>query len=543
MSARMSGKQLRRRIQRLCSTDPQFARARPNDEVTVATRGPGLRLAQIAAIVMEEYANRPALGQRAVQFVDDPVTGRTVAELLPRFETTTYRELWDRAGAAAAALANKPVRPGDRVCLLGFNGVDYTVIDLALIHLGAVSVPLPPSTRAAQQRRIVAETKPSVIASSVDYLAEAVDLALTVHTPTRLVVFDYHPEVDDEREAFAAAKSQLADARSIMILEPLADLLVRGRRLSVALPVIPDEKNPLKLVIYTSDSTGDPKGAMYPEHLVAKFWRRASGSFGPACAPSIALNFMPMSQPLAQHILYGALGSGGTAYFVAKSDLSTLVEDLALVRPTDLNFVPRVWETLFAEFQRELDRRATDGADRATLEVELVPELRGKLVGGRYVSAMTSSAPISVELKAWVEKFLDMHLVESYGSTEAGSILVDGRARRPPVTDLKLADVPDLGYFHTDLPHPRGELLVKSEELFAGYYRRPEVTAGVFDPDGYYRTGDLVAEIGPGQLVHLDRRNGVLKPAQDELVALSRLGPMFGDSALVDRVTVRPEPA
>jgi hypothetical protein len=46
-------------------------------------------------------------------------------------------------------------------------------------------------------------------------------------------------------------------------------------------------------------------------------------------------------------------------------------------------------------------------------------------------------------------------VVESYGSTEAGPILVDGRVRRPPVTDLKLADVPDLGYFHTDRPHPR----------------------------------------------------------------------------------------
>jgi fatty acid CoA ligase FadD9 len=72
------------------------------------------------------------------------------------------------------------------------------------------------------------------------------------------------------------------------------------------------------------------------------------------------------------------------------------------------------------------------------------------------------------------------------------------------VTDLKLADVPDLGYFHSDRPHPRGELLVKSEDLFAGYYECSDATAGVFDPDGYYRTGDLMAQIGPDQLVYLD---------------------------------------
>jgi nucleotide-binding universal stress UspA family protein len=211
------------------------------------------------------------------------------------------------------------------------------------------------------------------------------------------------------------------------------------------------------------------------------------------------------SHALGQHILYVTLGSGGTAYFVAKRDLSTVLDDIALVRPTDLNFVPRIWEMLFDEFQGQLDRRVTDGADQGTLEVEIVADLREKLVGGRYVSARTSSAPISAELKTWVESFLDMHLVESYGSTEAGPILIDGQVRRPPVTDLKLADVPDRGYFHTDRPHPRGELLVKSDELFAGYYKRPEVTAGVFDPDGYYRTGDLVARLVPaGSSISID---------------------------------------
>ena len=292
---------------------------------------------------MEGYADRPALGQRAVQVVNDLGTGRTVAELLPRFDTITYRELWHRAGAAAAALANKPVRPGDRVCILRFNGVDYTTIDLALIRLGAVSVPLPTSTPVAQLRRIVAETKPSVIASGIDYLAEAVELALTVHTPTRLVVFDYHPEVDDERGAFDVAKSQLAQARSIMIVEPLADVLRARKASSRRAARRSRRKGSVETVIYTSGGTGAPKGAMYPEHLVANFWRRSSGSVSPASAPSITLNFMPMSHALGQHILYGALGRGGTAYFVAKSDLSTVRDDLALVRPTDLNFVPRIW--------------------------------------------------------------------------------------------------------------------------------------------------------------------------------------------------------
>jgi fatty acid CoA ligase FadD9 len=76
-------------------------------------------------------------------------------------------------------------------------------------------------------------------------------------------------------------------------------------------------------------------------------------------------------------------------------------------------------------------------------------------------------------------------------------------------------------------------LLVKSETLIPGYYKRPQVTAEVFDADGYYRTGDIMAETGPDQLVYVDRRNNVLKLAQGEFVTVSKLEILFGDSPLV----------
>ena len=157
---------------------------------------------------------------------------------------------------------------------------------------------------------------------------------------------------------------------------------------------------------------------------------------------------------------------------------------------------------------------------------------------GGFVSALTGSAPISPEMRTFVESFLDMHLTDGYGSTEAGAVFVDGQVRRPPVIDYKLVDVPELGYFGTDRPHPRGELLVKSETMFPGYYKRPEVTAEVFDADGYYRTGDVVAELGPDQLRYLDRRNNVLKLSQGEFVTVSKLEAAFGDSPLVRQIFV-----
>jgi fatty acid CoA ligase FadD9 len=544
MSTEPREERLVRRIVDLYLNDQQFADARPSAAVAAAISAPEMRLKQIVRTAMEGYADRPALGQRAVRFLNDPETGRTSFELLPQFETVTYRELWDGVGAFANALARDSVhsvRPGDRVCILGFTSVDYAVIDMALGQLGAVSVPLQTSAPITQLRPIVAETEPVVFAAGAGYLDDAVELILIGHSPARLVVFDYHPEADDQREAFDAARTRLAKAGSPVIVETLTEVVARGEALTAEPLLTPDDDDddPLTLLIYTSGSTGAPKGAMYPERLVANFWRKSMWSWGePSAEPSITLSFMPMSHVMGRGILYGTLGNGGTVYFTGRSDLSTLFEDLALVRPTEFNFVPRIWDMLFQEFQSELDRRLSDGADRAALEAQVMAEQRQNLLGGRYVSALTSSAPISAEMKAFVESYLDLHLREGYGSTEAAIVFVDGQVQRPSTIDYKLVDVPDLGYFHTDQPYPRGELLVKTVDLFPGYYKRPEVTADVFDQDGFYRTGDVVAETGPDQLMYVDRRNNVMKLSQGEFVAVSKLEAVFASSPLVRQVYV-----
>ncbi|WAC89637.1 carboxylic acid reductase [Mycobacterium sp. Aquia_213] len=527
MSTTTREERLERRIENLTATDAQFAAAKPDPAVVEALDHPGLRLPQIVRTVLDGYGDRPALGQRAVEFVADP-SGRTVLGLLPRFDTITYAELRERADAVARALTDDALQPGDRVAALGFNSVDFTTIDIALGVVGAVGVPLQTSAAVTQLTPIVTETEPAVFAASVNQLADAVELILsTDHRPSKLVVFDYHPEVDDEREAVESARARLTDAA--VPVESLAELTRRGRALPATAAADVDD-DALALLIYTSGSTGAPKGAMYPRRNVGKMWCRSSRNWFGETVASITLNFMPMSHVMGRGILYGTLGNGGTAYFAARSDLSTLLEDLELVRPTEMNFVPRIWETLYSEYQRRIDR----GGSAA----EVMNEVAQDLLGGRFIFAMTGSAPTSPDLKAWVENLLDMHLLDGYGSTEAGMVLFDGEVQRPPVIDYRLVDVPDLGYFATDRPYPRGELLLKTENMFPGYYKRPETTAGVFDPDGYYRTGDVVAEIAPNKVVYVDRRNNVLKLAQGEFVTVAKLEAVFGNSPLVRQIYV-----
>src|SRR6185436_6977072 len=170
MSTVTREQRLARRISDLYATDQQFADARPSEAVAHAIESSELSLPQIIQTVIDGYADRPALGQRAVEFVTDPTTGRTTAELLRRFDTITYRELSDRVNAVSAALTQNPVQPGDRVAILGFTSIDYTTIDMALTRLGVVSVPLQTSAPVTQLRPIAAETEPAVIASSVEFL-------------------------------------------------------------------------------------------------------------------------------------------------------------------------------------------------------------------------------------------------------------------------------------------------------------------------------------------------------------------------------------
>ncbi|MEW2548163.1 carboxylic acid reductase [Streptomyces sp. NPDC047002] len=528
-----------RRRAHLALTDPQFRAAAQSATVNEAIRAPGLALADLVETVMEGYAERPALGERATELTTDPATGRTSLRLVDRFDTLTYRALWERVGHVTSAWQHHPghpVRRGARIAILGPTGVDHTVVDLACVRSGAVCVPLQAGASAGHLAPIVAETEPEVLAVHIELLDVAVRLAADAGSLREIVVLGYRPEVTAQRERYESAVEQLA-AHGGTTLEPLTEVVERGRRLP---PPHPRPDGPthdeLSLLVYTSGSTGTPKGAMYTERLATQFWV----DFTPRDddLPAIVLNYMPLSHMMGRGVLFGTLAKGGTACFVASSDLSTLFEDLALVRPTELLMVPRVCDMIFQRHQSELARLEPAGGDRGEHEEQVREELREKTLGGRVLWLASGSAPLSDEIAALVEDCLQVRILNGYGSTEAGVVLLDGRPLRPHMTEYRLADVPELGYYRTDSPHPRGELLFKGSRLFAGYYRRPDATAQVFDEDGFYRSGDIMAETRPGELAYVDRRSNVLKLSQGEFVAVSRLESLFTGSPGVRQVFV-----
>lgn len=434
------------------------------------------RLPQVIARIFARYADRPAFATRA---------GGPRAP----YASVTYGAIWRRVTALAAAWQGE-LSAGDFVAILGFTSADFVTVDLATTLLGAPNVPLQAGAPAARIAAILDETRPTIFAVSADQVGLAEQALAESSATPRVVVFDGEHAGYEGIEADVLAGEALP-APEFFAPEPGTD--------------------PLVTLIYTSGSTGTPKGAMYTEQLVSDAWLKVDSIVDIDLPSESLLHFLPMSHMYGRNWLIAGLASGGTGYFAGASDMSTLFDDLAAARPTAIGLVPRVCELIH---QRFLAVEAETDTETARVE------LRDRVLGGRLQAAMCGSAALSAELQAFMEWLLGIDIQIGYGSTEAGGVIRDGVVVRPPVTEYKLIDVPELGYFVTDSPHPRGELLVKSTQLIPGYYNSDK---RIRDDEGFYRTGDVMAELAPDHLEYVDRRSNVIKLAQGEFVPIAQL--------------------
>jgi fatty acid CoA ligase FadD9 len=522
---------MRRAIERtaaMAKNDPELAALFPRQEVKDALQDPALTYQQILATVLKGYGDRPAIGARAYDIVTDDETGDRVRHVLPAYKTISYGELATQVEAIANFWRHSEkhaVKPDDMVAFIAFNGVDMTAADLACIYAQAIVVPLQANYPAEHMREILADTGPVTLVCSIENLALSTEYALGQDSVRSLIVIGADERVDDERREIESARARLKEAGGRIALATFAEAVEEGSRFQFEpLPERPDGRDRLTMLMYTSGSTGTPKGAIIHEDILVSTWTSQRAS-----TPAVSFVYAPMNHFMGRNALYSVLAQGGTAKFTQKSDLSTLLDDIRTARPTSLSLIPRICEMAHQHFLSEVNRLVAQGSDAATARQQVREAMSKTFLGDRAVFATVGSAPTTPELRQFMIDTFDMPVLDGYSCTETGGtgITFNNHIVEHSVVDYKLVDVPELGYYASDKPFPRGELLVKTHQMIKGYYKRPDATAAIFDENGFLKTGDIVELRGNGQMFWLDRRNNVTKLAQGEFVAIGPLESVY----------------
>ena len=305
---------------------------------------------------------------------------------------------------------------------------------------------------------------------------------------------------------------------------------------------------------YTSGTTGPPKGVTLTHRaaVAAASCSLVHVSQGPT---DVACSYLPLAHIYGRLMEHGALWAGcAIGYF--HGDILALVDDLKLLRPTAFTSVPRLYNRFGGVIRANTtDQPGIKGAlSRHIVSTKLeylkepdVPTATNKhrfydrIWGRKITSAMglenvksmiSGSAPLDPSLHQFLRVVFGNRFSQGYGLTETyavglcqadGDLSVGNCGAVTPADELCLASVPDMDYLVTDKPHPRGELLVRGNTLFSGYYKNEEETKKAVLPDGWFRTGDVCSVDERGRFKIIDRVKNVLKLAQGEYISPERI--------------------
>ena len=305
---------------------------------------------------------------------------------------------------------------------------------------------------------------------------------------------------------------------------------------------------------YTSGTTGPPKGVVLTHSAAVA----ASSTALVSCeqAPTDRfISYLPLAHIYARMIEGGALWSGAAiGYF--HGDILALVEDMQMLRPTAFTSVPRLYNRFGGAIRAAtVQQPGVKGAlarhiistKLANMEPADSPSATNKhaiydRIWGRKVAAalgldqvhdlVSGSAPLDPTLHKFFRAAFGTRFLQGYGLTETygqglcqqeGDLSVGNCGACSPGNELMLLDVPDMEYFSTDKPQPRGELCIRGGTLFSGYYKNEEETKKAMLPDGWFRTGDICTVDSRGRFQIIDRRKNVLKLAQGEYISPERI--------------------
>ena len=305
---------------------------------------------------------------------------------------------------------------------------------------------------------------------------------------------------------------------------------------------------------YTSGTTGDPKGVILT-HGAAVAASSASLCTCQIRPTDVMCSYLPLAHIYGRVSEQSTMWSGAAiGYF--HGNILELVDDFKLLRPTNFISVPR----LYNRFGGAIRAATTEQAGvKGGLARHIVSTKLAKLVDqesasatnkhflydriwGKKVTAalgldrarnmVSGSAPIDPSLHQFLRVVFGNNFIQGYGLTEtyavalaqvAGDFSTGNCGAAAPVNELCLLSVPDMDYLVTDKPEPRGELLVRGNSLFSGYFRNEEETEKSMLPGGWFKTGDICSVDSKGRFKIIDRRKNVLKLAQGEYISPERI--------------------
>ena len=425
-----------------------------------------------------------------------------------RWQNVTTGEFHERVVSAAKGLIALGIAKGDAVTIFSSTRLEWGILDFALAAVGAVSVPIYDTDSAPQAQRIMND--------SVVKLAFA-----------------------DNRERFDrldSVKDHCPALKQILMLEGNALGALEGLGVAVSDEELNERvatvrADDLATIVYTSGSTGNPKGAELTHKNFVSITITASQALHEVVLddhPRLLL-FLPLAHCFARFIQYASIASddGVVGYL---PDTKTLLPDLRSFEPTYLLGVPRVFEKVYnaashkagagwkgrlfvkaAEAARVWSRKEQAGeqhtfaeiAERAKYETLVYRTVRGAL-GPKIKYVACGGAPLSLDL-AHFYNGIGLPMIQGYGMTETAAPFAATR-----VTDNMIGTVGQPAPGSSIRISDEGELQVKGPNVFRGYHNLPEKTAEAFTADGWLRTGDLASIDDAGRIIITGRIKDII---------------------------------
>ncbi len=433
---------------------------------------------------------------------------------------TTYRELRDKAHRGALLLATRNIKPGDRVLLIGENSPDWVLGYFAILCAGAVAVPLDHLISAEELAPIckIAEPAAALRSSAV------------------------HKRLGD---AFGDMNRKILQ---LDIAELGRPFILRGEAKA---PPAQHERKALASLVFTSGTTGAPKGVMLTHGNFAAEIAMLSRVFVLG-ADDVVLSLLPLHHTFEFTCgMLLPLASGATIVYPLEIDAKTLSRTLADVRPTALIGVPAVWEAVHRRIVDEVEERgpfyhaAFDNLRDLNRRLDAGSGLNfGSIVfrqvhsalGGRLKLAVSGGSALPHRVADFFND-IGIPLLEGYGLTEAGPVLAVARPDEAhqvgsvgkPLTGVEIKLDPE--------GESIGEIVARGPNVMAGYYRNEAATAEVIR-DGWLHTGDLGRFDGDGRLYVVGRAKEVIVDSGGNNIYIDELEEAYGRSQYVKEMAV-----